>query len=306
MRAFFRGGGRFLPHTFVFVGVMSQKIHFISGLPRSGSTLLSALLRQNPKFHADISTPLANLLQTNLQMLSAGTEAAHLVDEAQKPIILRAIAEAYISTSTERKVVFDTNRSWCAKMPLVAELFPGSKVIACVRDVPWVLDSLERIIRKNPFQNSRLFSGDERATVYSRVETLMRHDRLVGFPWAALKDAFYGEQAESLLVVDYEFLARRPAEVLKLVYTFIDEPWWNGHDFDNVEFDAPQFDEALGLAGLHKVKPKVAFEQRKSILPPDLFVKYQGMDFWRDTAGSNAHVITPTKPQPVEQAVGKG
>ncbi|MBU0835751.1 MAG: sulfotransferase, partial [Gammaproteobacteria bacterium] len=26
--------------------------HFISGLPRSGSTLLAALLRQNPRFHA--------------------------------------------------------------------------------------------------------------------------------------------------------------------------------------------------------------------------------------------------------------
>ncbi len=28
--------------------------HFISGLPRSGSTLLAALLRQNPRFHAGL------------------------------------------------------------------------------------------------------------------------------------------------------------------------------------------------------------------------------------------------------------
>lgn len=35
--------------------------HFISGLPRSGSTLLSALLGQNPGVHASISSPLAGL-----------------------------------------------------------------------------------------------------------------------------------------------------------------------------------------------------------------------------------------------------
>jgi hypothetical protein len=31
---------------------MLNGIHFISGLPRSGSTLLAALPRQNPRFHA--------------------------------------------------------------------------------------------------------------------------------------------------------------------------------------------------------------------------------------------------------------
>ena len=43
---------------------MPAATHFISGLPRSGSTLLSALLRQNPSFHADISSPVALLMET--------------------------------------------------------------------------------------------------------------------------------------------------------------------------------------------------------------------------------------------------
>ena len=280
---------------------MTQKLHFISGLPRAGSTLLSALLRQNPRFHADISTPLASILQANVQLMGAGTEASHLMDDGQKPAILRAITDATISTRTDRPVVFDTNRGWCSRMPLVTELFPDAKVIACVRDVPWVLDSLERMFRKNPFQNSPIFSGDESATVYSRVETLMRRDRLVGYPWAGLREAFYGEQASNLLVVDYELLAKRPEGTLRLVYDFIGEPMWDGHDVDNVEFDAPEFDAALGLAGMHRIKPKVEFTPRTTILPPDLFAKHQGMDFWRDVTGSAANVIAPTKPNVITQ-----
>ena len=42
-------------------GSAMRSIHFISGLPRSGSTLLAALLRQNPRFEAAMSGPLAGL-----------------------------------------------------------------------------------------------------------------------------------------------------------------------------------------------------------------------------------------------------
>jgi sulfotransferase len=39
---------------------MQANIHFISGLPRSGSTLLSAILRQNPRFHAGMTGPVGH------------------------------------------------------------------------------------------------------------------------------------------------------------------------------------------------------------------------------------------------------
>ena len=40
---------------------MHRRIHFSSGLPRSGSTLLSALLRRNPRLHAGISGPVGGM-----------------------------------------------------------------------------------------------------------------------------------------------------------------------------------------------------------------------------------------------------
>ena len=41
-------------------------IHFISGLPRSGSTLLAGLLRQNPRFAAAMTGPVGGLSTTLL------------------------------------------------------------------------------------------------------------------------------------------------------------------------------------------------------------------------------------------------
>jgi sulfotransferase len=119
--------------------------------------------------------------------------------------------------------------------------------------------------RANPYEATRLFgAAGVRGTVYSRLEGLAQHDQTVGHPWTALREAFYGEHASSLLVVDYELLSRAPAKVLPLVYDFLGEPYFE-HDFENVEYDADKFNQ---------------------------------MSFWNDKAGSAANVIAP---QPVQQ-----
>lgn len=269
----------------------NRTFHFISGLPRSGSTLLAALLQQNPRFHAGMTSPVGALFNTMLGQFSAGSEFGPVISQPQRRRLLRGLFESYYADQEGRQVVFDTNRLWCAKMPALLDLFPRTKVMACVRNVAWVMDSLERLVRANPFENTRLFNDDtERNTVYSRVDTLAQRNRLVGFAWAALKDAYYGQHADSLLLVEYDLLAQTPEKVLRLVYEFIGEPWFE-HDFDNVSYDAPEFDQALGLAGLHKVRPKVEVAERRTVLPPDLFEKCAQLSFWQDGTGSAANVI---------------
>ena len=59
-------------------------IHFISGLPRSGSTLLAALLRQNPRFEAGMSGPLAGLFGALLSEMSARNEYSIFIDDAKR------------------------------------------------------------------------------------------------------------------------------------------------------------------------------------------------------------------------------
>ena len=48
---------------------MAKRMHFISGLPRSGSTLLPALLRQNLLFSAAMTSPVVPELNTRGVMI---------------------------------------------------------------------------------------------------------------------------------------------------------------------------------------------------------------------------------------------
>jgi sulfotransferase len=276
---------------------MRSKFHFVSGLPRSGSTLLGALLRQNPRFHASMTSPIGYLANALLQEMSS-TETSMLLENSQQPDILRGLFESYYAGQSQREVIFDTNRLWCSRLSLLQSLYPEAKIIACVRDLTWILDSLEQLIRKQPYRHSKLFNNaTESATVYSRVEALTQPHGLVGFSWAALKEAYYSHQADNLLIVEYEYLAREPEKVLRLIYQFINEPWYEHSSFENIDFDAPEFDKVLGLDGMHRVRSKVSFQPRQSILPPDISIKFKNSSFWRDGTGSRAHVIA-SKPSP--------
>lgn len=271
-----------------------QKIHFISGLPRSGSTLLAGILRQNPRMHAAMSSPISGLVQGCLEQMSAGSEFYTFFDEAKRKKICHALFESYYEEQSGKDIIFDTNRNWTARLHQLNELYDDFRVICCIRNPAWVLDSFEKIYRKNPFDYSRIYSQQTRQSVYSRCEALASITGSVGSAWSALKEAYYGEHSNKLLLIDYDLLTQYPGRTIELLYEFLDEPVFR-HDFNNVGYEEGEFDEQLGAKGLHTVKQKVEFKPRRSILPPDLFEKYSDMQFWQDSTGTSANIISAKK-----------
>ena len=259
---------------------MRNGIHFISGLPRAGSTLLAALLRQNPRFHAGMTSPVGAIYMALEGALSRRNEAASFIGDTQRRDVLRGLFENYYREIQAEKLVFDTNRAWCSKLPALSELFPQARVICCVRAVPWIMDSVERLVRRNAFELSGMFGYEAGGTVYGRVNRLAAGDGMVGYALDALKEGFYGEQANRMILVEYQALTRDPGNTMRLLYELLGEPDF-AHDFDNVEYEADAFDLALGTPGLHTVRRKVEWIERASVLPPELFNRYLNDAFWQ-------------------------
>lgn len=117
----------------------------------------------------------------------------------------------------------------------------------------------------------------------------------MGYAYNALKEAFYSEQSASILLVDYELLTIKSAKTMSLIYEFLGkEPF--EHDFENVQYEEPEFDSRLQTKGLHQVRAKVEFKPIKTVLPPDLFERFDGLSFWTDPTNSCASAIV-AKPQ---------
>jgi sulfotransferase len=269
---------------------MPGSMHFISGLPRSGSTLLAALLRQNPRFWAAMSSPLGGLCASLHQKMGTG-EFSIFFDEPRRAAMLRGMFDSYYGHAKDDRVVFDTNRSWTARLPLLTALYPRARMICCVREVGWILDSIERLRARNPLQVSKMFSPQSGGTVYARAEALMNSQKgVIGSAWSALREAWFAEEATRLVVIPYESLVRQPERTLRSLYKAMEEEPFE-HDFDHVHYEEPDFDAQLGMPGLHTVRPSVRYEERTPRIPPDLFSKYANTSFWSHAALNTRDVL---------------
>ena len=258
-----------------------QCFHFISGLPRAGSTLLSAILSQNPRFHASMSGPLGGMFDTMLSELSDQNEFSVFISNDQRRRILNGLFNSYYGPEFGAEVIFDTSRVWCTRLEPLRQLFPRGKIIACVRHVSWVIDSIEQLVRRNVFRPSGIFNYKPGGTVYSRAEGLAKGDGMVGFAHNAVKQAFYSDDPSNLMLLRFETLTNEPARAIAAVYDFIGEPAYS-HDFNDVRFEADEFDRRMGTPGLHTVRPRIKPLARASVLPPDLFRRYENDAFWLD------------------------
>lgn len=273
-----------------------KNIHFISGLPRSGSTLLSAILSQNPDFHASISSPLAHIFNGAWAAMGGGNEGSVFIDDAQRQKILHSIVNSFYGFDFSEFTVFDTSRIWTAKTHILFRLFPDAKMICCVRNVAWIIDSLERITRKNWLSPSRMFPPDNSMSVYERVNALVSAKGMIGSSYNAMREACFGEFNNRILLLTYDRLVADPVKCIIEIYDFIgieippNKLSVNGregiHDLNNITFPSgtedaiTEFDARLNTPGLHSVRKKIERIERASILPPDIFQAHSQSNFW--------------------------
>ena len=205
-------------------------------------------------------------------------EGASLFSGAQRARILRQIFFGYYEGYPD--VVFDTSRRWCAHMGLLDQLFPESKVIACVRDPRAVVDSFERVFARHPTYLSRIMPRSN-TNVYDRVPVLLDRRGICGYAFNSFREALFGPFRRNLLVIDYDDLAQQPISVLNQLHEQLGEqPFeYNIKTIEQIP-EAKIFDEVIGAPGLHDVKPSIIYENRTSILPPDI-VNNLPQRFWR-------------------------
>jgi sulfotransferase len=279
--------------------------HCIAGLPRSGSTMLATLLRQNPRFQVAIASPVCDLLDSLMRKMSGESLWRSNFDEGgRRERILRGLIENYQGFSRGpwwpadlERVCIDHNQPWNGKLGLLHALFPEARVIACVRDVPEILNSIERILRENPLEPAKMFQFNPETTVYSRAAMMMAPGTgFVAQCWEQLREAWCGPFREKLILVEYNELLEMPGAVLAGIYGQLGQALFR-HDFERFYYWAEDADRRTGMLGQHRVKGPIRQSKAENFLPPDLVERYSGPEvhFWR----KEARCLTIPQPQPI-------
>ena len=216
----------------------------LSGLPRSGSTLLGSILYQNPLIHTEGNSALCQIMWDVQQscFLSEQLQASCRTDVANT--ILRSIPVNYYS-NTERPVIVDKCRSWClpANMDLIKRYITSEpKIIVMTRGVEDILESFKSLFEAN----NRPYDESEFIEPYS--EPLMR----------SLEGVQYAEENNKgeFLFVSYDDLVNDANTELNRIYEFLClEPFQ--HDLNNIVTMNPENDLIYGLDGMHHVRSKI-------------------------------------------------
>ena len=217
-----------------------KQIIYVSGLPRSGSTLITQLVGEHPLVSSNThSSPLAGLL-TNIRHTVSDSDffLAQLdINFEQAYQQLTLANQGFINgwyAPFESDFVVDKNRLWLGMLETLAVLDPDFKMIVCLRDLRQVFGSMEA-----QHQQTRLidFPGHPDAfSIFNRAKGFFAPDGVIGGPLQMIgnmQDITDMELRSRLLYLCYESLLRKPQEVMQDIFRWLEPPEYD-IDFNNL------------------------------------------------------------------------
>jgi sulfotransferase len=232
-------------------------MYFLSGLPRSGSTLLAALLNQRNDTY---------VTATDTLPVAMGNVMAKKMPLADKYVALRKLIPA-----SDNAVYVSKARAWMDPniMATMGAVFDKPvKVIAPVRSPRECLASFAAL--KKP----------EDLDAWIKDSVLANNVRWAYNALVFSMKAFPGQ----IHLVEYDKLVADPQHELNKVAGFLDVKKFN-HTFNNI---ASPVEQDWGVKGLHELRTTVAKGDTdyKSVLGVH-WDKLAGLSFWKEPAWQN-------------------
>jgi len=272
--------------------VENKKIfYFLSGLPRSGSTLLSSILNQNPNIYASSNSPVCGtMFAVEGNIINSEQYSAFPKPDIVPPMVY-GILEGYYA-DIEKNIIIDKSRGWCepASLELALRNLPYEpKIIVTVRDILSILASFIHLIHNNDkvsfidneinqLQQFHFYRPDDDI----RCDYLMQPKGLIDNSLYGIATALNPDNRKYFHFVEYDDLVNNTEETILGIYKFLDIDTFE-HNFDNIVNHAPENDDVYGIDGLHAIREKIS---RRGINPEEILSsyilnKYSGLEFWR-------------------------
>lgn len=219
----------------------------LSGLPRTGSTLLSAILSQNPEIHAEGNSAVCQLMW-DMQCSIYGTANQQLIASNRLDTgieLIKNIPNIYYKDITASTVI-DKCRSWTLpdNMAMLNRYFEHKpKVIVLERPLIEIVRSFVALRQANNYQGN-----PEKGLLDTWSEPIMRSYE--GVKWAKANNN--GE----FLFVQYDNLLHDIKDVIEKIYKFCELESFE-HDFNNIVNKHPENDEVYGMLGQHDIRPTI-------------------------------------------------
>ena len=251
---------------------MKAQLHFMSGVPRSGSTVLAAILNQNKQTHVSTTSGLVFALD-GMANTWASTGLLRADEKNHKILVdsMRGVIESFYE-GFDAPVIIDKGRGW--PIPQIMQAMTQvigekPKIIATVRSIPECMASFVRVAKPDNLDDF-IYSGelsDHLKAAYITLQTGYEYD------------------PECFCIVEYDDLIADPKSQLDRIHAFLGLDNFD-YDFEAIDGTSVQEDdeEIHGYAGMHDIKPSLAKQHNED--PRDVLKHHYSTfcqpEFWLD------------------------
>ncbi len=210
---------------------MATALTCVTGLPRSGSTLLCQLLAQHPKVYSEgYSSPLCNMLLAIRRMVSDDSFFLAQLDQqfdltyAHLSNAMQGFLNGWVKAPEGALVTVDKNRAWLHAIEMTLQLDPSTKMLVTVRELGQIYGSIE-----SQHQRTILVDFIDHLADYDRfgrADMLFAKDKTIGAPLLSVQAMEDLPEAvkRKIYIIRFEDLIERPVAVMNYVYQWLGLP----------------------------------------------------------------------------------
>lgn len=228
---------------------MDKKYYFLSGLPRSGTTLLRAILDQNPNVYSEGYSGLCQVMNANYNILNNNayftlrmTNKNYVSDD-----ILSEIPKIFYR-NTEKNIILDNHKLWTTHQSdhiIKRYMISEPKIVVTLRPMEQILKSYVKILQ----MNGRYEESEVKNLLIEDTDPIM-------VAYKGLIEAMHNDTGQYLFL-SYDSLVDDTENTIKRIYEFFEWDYFQ-HDLNNIIQENMVDDNFVGLVGLHDIRSSIS------------------------------------------------
>ena len=247
---------------------------------RSGNTLLSAILNQNPEIHSGSLSPLCQHVWNSYNTFLNNENDVRIKNKDYEIRIIKGLFENFYQ-NVEKPFIFDRDKNWVTPAnlnilkkyisPMPKVIFTVRPLLECVVSYINILgDAIEQLMIKDGWiVDPGALDNDV------KCDFILRPNGPVMRNLQSFYSIYKEENNKIIHLVEYGSLVKNPKETMNGIYNFLELPNFK-HDFNNIKKIEEEGDNLVfkniynigGVGDLHKINSKI---QKSSTVVKDFF-----------------------------------
>ena len=251
----------------------------MTGFPRSGNTLLTSILNQNPNIGCTPNSITLEIMK-NVFLLKQDEVFHNYPDHQSLDNVLDAVYPAYYKDWNFKYIIDRGPAGTTGNLMLLKKHFKQEiKIIFLVRPLLEVLASWITWAEKTP--DSFIRKGSKNST--EACHYLMKDNGQIMKEMRCMHNLLKPENKHHVHFVDYKEIVAKPAATLKGIYKFFNIPsfkhWFT--DLEQVKVNGLGYDDTIMGKEMHMIKTKklIMSKTNVNILPPEIIKQYGKIKF---------------------------